>query len=528
MPQFLLQFSHLFLSFGQRPLFHDISLSISQGIVTGLIGENGAGKTTLLKVLNGSLLPDAGKISRNPCLRVGFLPQEISIASSGVTPRMFLEEGPLTEIERQMTACLQDPDRLEEWAELHEKYEQFGGYQRIPLEEVLRGLKLDPSLLDVSMEMLSSGQKIRMALAQALMGLPEILLLDEPTNHLDTEMLDWLEGMLRNRKGATVIVSHDRRFLNRVCNRLIEIKNGSLSCYGGNYDFYLDEKKRSLQKAIKEYEEQQEEKKQLKQKIKQLTFSKRKAPPASDRNFMAYDRRGEHHQKSTRRNLEVLKARLSAIHSNPLPHPKPKTVKGLHFFPVPLASSIAIDLDKVALSYEGKKLFSNFSKSVGRGNRVIILGPNGSGKTSLMKCMAGLAPFHSGKMTYAPTARIAYLDQEVELLPMEENPFDYFEAKFNLSNEGLRGELHKAGIGSSELLALPFSTLSIGQRKRLMLLSLILDRPNVLLLDEPTNHLDLTTLEAFEEALMDFEGALVAISHDQAFINKIGTQMWYI
>ncbi len=522
----LIQVSHLFKSFGSLTLFEDISLSINEGEVFALIGENGAGKTTLLELLTGSVLPDVGDFSRTPNLSIGFLPQEISLKSIRLNARAYIEEGKLSELETQMAACLDHPDRLAEWAELHAKYEQLGGYRRMPLEKILKGLKLEASLLDLPMDSLSSGQKVRMALAKALIENPDLLLLDEPTNHLDLEMLEWLEKTLQGREGATIIVSHDRKFLNATCNRLIEIKNGKLTSYGGNYDFYLAELKRLIEKQTKAYEAQEEERTFLKQKIKAMTFAKRKSSPMTDRNIMAYDRRGEKHQKSVKRSLEDLKARLEEIEANPLPNPMSKSIKGLRFLSVPLASSVAIELDQVRKAFDEKVLFSGFTKMIHKKDRIVLIGPNGSGKTTLLRCIVGQIPFDAGKIRYAPTAKIAYLDQEVELLPMDKTPFQYFESRFNLSEEDLRSELHKAAIGGAELLDRPFSTLSVGQRKRLMLLSLILEKPNVLLLDEPTNHLDLLTLEAFETALLNFEGAILAVSHDSTFVEKIAVQRW--
>jgi ATPase subunit of ABC transporter with duplicated ATPase domains len=526
MSQLLVQFSHLFKSFGSLSLFDDISVSIHQGEVFALIGENGTGKTTLLQLLTGAAMPDAGHFSRAPHLSSGFLPQEISLPSPDIRVRAYLEEGSLSGLERQMQACLDQPDRLAEWAELHERYDQLGGYRRMPIEKILQGLKLETSLLDLSMAVLSSGQRVRVALARALIDNPDLLLLDEPTNHLDQEMVDWLEKMIRLRDGATLIVSHDRKFLNATCNRLIEIKCGKLTVYGGNYDFYLIEQERLMEKQMKAFETQEEERALLKQKIKATTFSKGKATPPKDRNIMAYDKRGEHHQKSQQRNLDVLKGRLAEIEANPLPHPQSKSIKGLRFLPVPLASSVAIELDHISKGFGEKVLFSDLSKTLCKGDRVVLSGPNGSGKTTLLRCIAELLPVDAGKIRYAPTAKIAYLDQEVELLPMEQTPLQYFEGKFGLSEEALRRELHMAAMGGAELLGRPFSTLSVGQRKRLVLLSLILEKPNVLLLDEPTNHLDFLTLEAFETALLNFEGAILAISHDSTFIEKIATQEW--
>lgn len=526
MSRALVQISNLFKFFDSLSLFEKISFSINQGELFALIGENGAGKTSLLHLLAGSLLPDSGQIVRINALTIGYLQQEILILDPSITVRSYLEGDIFPDLEKEMASCLEDPGKLTKWAELHEKYEQLGGYRRMPIEKVLQGLKLEISLLDLPMQTLSSGQRVRIALAKILIANPDLLLLDEPTNHLDKEMLDWLEKILQEREGACIIVSHNRKFLNAVCNRLIEIKNGNLSYYGGNYDFYLTEQEKILEKQIEAYETQKEEKFLLKQKIKTITFSNEKATPPKDRNLMPYDARGERNQKSFRHKLDVMKARLAEIEANPLSHPKPKSILGLRFVEVPLISSTGIELNQATKAYGNKILFSGLCKSINKGERIVITGPNGSGKTTLLKVIGGLIPLDEGYIKRAPSTKIAFLDQEIEQLPKDQTPLFYFENKFHLSEEELRSELHKLALGGADLLKRPFFTMSTGQRKRMMLLSLVLEKPNVLLLDEPTNHLDLMTLEAFEKALLLFEGVILAVSHDAMFIKKIATMEW--
>lgn len=526
MSRLLLQFSHLFKSFGSFAILKDVSLSINEGELFALIGENGAGKTTLLQILAGTVQPDSGSFSKTSGLSIGYLPQELLLSDPSVSVREFIEGGSLSDLELKMAMCLEDPARLAEWAELQEKYESLGGYRRVPIEQVIRGLKLESSLLDFPMSSLSSGERVRAALAKALIENPDLLLLDEPTNHLDQEMLEWLETALKQRKGACVIVSHDRKFLNAVCNHLVEIKNGSLASYGGSYDFYLAEQDRILESQIKAYETQEEERSLLKQKIKSITFSKGKASPSKDRNIMAYDRRGEKHQKSLQHKLDAMKTRLEEIESNLLSHPKPKSIKGLRFTEAPLASSVAIELEDAGKTYGSKILFFDLCKSICEGDRILVTGPNGCGKTTLLKVIARIVSLDKGSIRFAATAKIAFLDQEAELLPMDQTPLQYFESRFQLSEEELRRELHKAALGGGDLLKRPFSTLSTGQRKRMILLALVLEKPNVLLLDEPTNHLDFLTMEAFEKAILEFKGAVVAVSHDATFIEKIATQEW--
>lgn len=519
----LVQLSHIDKAFGGSAIFEDISLSIHQGEIFALIGENGAGKSTLLNLLTRNLQPDKGEFYKTPDLTIGFLPQEI-VVTDAISVRSYLEEG-IEELEKKMAECLEDPHRLTEWAELHEKYEYLGGYKRIPIEKVLEGLKLKTHLLELPLSNLSSGQRVQVALAKSLIKNPDLLLLDEPTNYLDTEMLAWLEHTLLSRQGATVLVSHDRKFINTTCNRVIEIKNKNLVTFGGNYDFYLSERERLLEEQIKAYERQEEERKDLKQKIKALTFSKGKATAPTDRNLMAYDLRGGKYQKSEQRKGDALKTRLLEIESNLLEHPKPKTITGLRFTPTPLVSQVAIELQDVSKSYGDKLIFSHLSKVLSKGDRVVLTGPNGTGKTTLFKSILGITTIDDGEIRIAPTAKIAYLDQEITF-PMDQTPREYFENRFQLTDESFRRELHKAALGTSDLIHRAFSSLSIGQRKRLMLLSLVLEKPNVLLLDEPTNHLDFLTLEAFEKALLNFEGAILAISHDATFIEKIATLEW--
>lgn len=526
----LIQCSFAFKSFGTYSLFEGITLSINQGEKFALIGENGCGKTTLLQIFAGMQTFDEGSLHRAKKLTIGFLPQELFIADPTISVRAFISESSLPMLENKMALLesrLDDPACLSEWADLHEEYEKRGGYQQFPLEEFLYHLKID-LMLDHPMSTLSCGQCMRALLAKILLNNPDLILLDEPTNHLDQEMICWLEKMLANRKGAAIIISHDRRFLNKTCNRLIEIQKGHLSSFRGSYDFYLEQKEKDIQRQIKAYESSQQELKILKEKLHSLAFSKRSYKPSTDNNKLAYNQRGEGHQKSIRRSLENLKTKINEIEASPLPHPKPKNIKGLHFSGDPLNSDAALTFDGVFKSFGNKVILSDYTNTLHKGERIIITGPNGSGKSTLIALAAGCLPIDSGCIRKCESAKIAYLDQEVKMLPMEQTPLEYFFSSFNLLEEDLVKELYKLSLGNFDLIKCRFKNLSTGQRKRLMILSLILSKPNILLLDEPTNHLDFLTLEALENALISFEGAILATSHDRTFINKIATNIWLL
>ncbi|CCB89145.1 ribosomal protection-like ABC-F family protein [Simkania negevensis] len=524
MSRLLIQFSHLCKSFGLSPILHDISLSVHEGDLMALIGENGAGKSTLLKIIEGAIQEDAGYVKRERSLRIGVLPQEIPVLHEEMSMRQYLADAPLLNLEKEMEKCLEDPHRLKEWENLHKQYEILGGYCRLPLEKVLNGLKIDCTLLDLPMSKLSGGEKVRMALAKALAQNPDILLLDEPTNHLDDDMLVWLEKMLKCRIGATIIASHHRSFLNRACHSLVHLKAGKLSFYRGNYDFYLSEKQAELERQTKIYEEQEEEKATLKKQIKMLTFSCPKPGKPKDRNLMAYDRHGESYQKSKQHRLNVLKGRLETLEKEAISHPKPKSVKGLRFIVTPYHHDQAIEIANVTHAFAGKCLYEKFSMSFAFGERVILCGPNGAGKTTLLRLILGEFEPDQGKVFVSSQACIGYLDQEVQNLPMNQTPLEFFAAKFQLTEENLRNELHKGALAGELLVRRPFFSMSVGERKRFMLLALMLSRPNVLLLDEPTNHLDLLTLEALEKALLSFEGLIIAVSHDPTFKSKLEAQ----
>jgi ATPase subunit of ABC transporter with duplicated ATPase domains len=525
MSQTAVQLVNLHKSFNTNLLFDDISMSINKKDCIALIGENGAGKSTLLKILSKEESQDEGQIFYAPGLRIGFLRQQIDIVDPSLTVRGFIESKELKVLEISMQEKL-EAGLLLEWADLHEEYERLGGYQRVPIEKVLNGLKLADVVLDTPMNCLSSGEKVRVALAKCLIDNPDLLLLDEPTNHLDQQMLDYLKTMLLQRQGATLIVSHDRAFLNATCNNLIELHRGKLIRYKGNYNAYLIEKEQNIQRQIQRFEEQAEEKRILKEKIKAMHFSKKAGAVISDRDVLGYNNRGSNHEKSVSRRLNDLKMKLEKLELNPIAHPRAKSITGLLFSNNPTPPGILFELQQIQKSYDSKMLFSNFSKQVYPKQRIIITGKNGAGKSTLLKIIQGLIQPDSGRVRYSEGVKIALLEQEMDPSFGGQSVVNYFCDRFSLLKEDLVRKLHQLALAEGSIIHQPINCLSEGQKKRLMLLDIILQNPNVLLLDEPTNHLDLTTLEALENAINHFEGAVIAVSHDTTFINKIGGEKW--
>jgi ATPase subunit of ABC transporter with duplicated ATPase domains len=456
------------------------------------------------------------------------LPQELYDFNPLQTARDFLLDTPLRGLERKMTLLemnLDNPEVLIEWAELQVEFEQRGGYCSIPIEKVLFPLKIDLAL-DCLMGNLSGGERMRIALAKVLIEKSDLLLLDEPTSHLDLDMIIWLQTMLSESTNAAIIISHDRKFLNASCNRLLELSNGHLTSFGGSYDFYLQERENILQRQLKEYERQIEEKKCLKEKIHSLTFSQRAPKGPKDNNKLAYNHRGGGHQKAAQRAIENYKIKLAEMETQALQRPQTKIERGLNFSPNPLRDKWALKFEHVNKSYGSRSILTDFKGAILEGDRIVIRGPNGSGKTTLLEAVAGLLEIDSGKIHKHSSVKIGYLDQGVKLLPLDLTAAEYFVQYFQLSPEDVCKELYKAGLDGIDIIDRSFKTLSLGQRKRMMLLSLVLSRANVLLLDEPTNHLDFQTLEVLEKALLSFEGAILAVSHDQTFMGKIATEIW--
>lgn len=374
---------------------------------------------------------------------------------------------------------------------------------------------------------LSGGERKRIALTEVLRLQPEFLILDEPTNHLDHSGLDWLEEQLQSYPGAVILISHDRAFLNRIANGIMELSSAThqLKYYAGNYDDYMQMKHKEQAKALKAYEDQQAECKDLKRLIREKTFNARKPNAPKDKNIMAYDHRGEKFANSQRKGLDRAKNRLEALESTALSHPIPKGYTGIAFHPNPLEGAFAFDLNEVTLTIGERILLKQFSATIKPGERVLLTGANGAGKSTLLKLLASRRQPSAGKISYGAKIEIGYLPQET-LYTCRDRVVDYLQKRFRLAEAEVRSRLKRIGLLEDRYVGEKVVNLSLGQQRRLQLLELMLSGANVLLLDEPTNHLAPDVIDQLEEALKRFPGAVIAATHDRRFRERLCAAEW--
>ncbi len=535
----LLKLSDVSKAYGPKEILQHVSLTISHGDRLAIIGENGVGKSTLARLITRIEFPDSGVIETAEALRIGYLPQEVEGSGKECTVGEFLV-GRCHSLRIRMEALeaglankevSEEVQRrlLGEWERCHEELQAAGGYDSgHRCKIVLGGLGLSGMDCSMPMAKISGGERSKVAFARLLLESPDLLVLDEPTNHLDIKAVEWLESFLSGYRGAVLMITHDRTFLNRVCNRLAELSPTAhqLTLYTGNYDAFLEEKKRERERKLCEFVQWNEEKKALRQLIRAKSFAEAKPPPPKDGNTMAYDSRGEHFLRSKSRILRQAKGRLEELEAEKLTHPIPKAYRGIYFEPLELCSTVAIEAIGVSKSYEGRTLFTEVSFELQKKARIVLQGDNGCGKTTLMNVILGAVPLDGGRVKTAPSVKIGYLDQNLEMFPSEGTVGETLMGAFTISEGRVQEELHKTGLADAGLLRKTIGTLSLGQKKRLLLLYLMLSKCNVLFLDEPTNHLDLTILESLEAALKTFQGAVFAVSHDRRFIERVATDVW--
>ena len=493
-------------------LLDGLSFEILTGECVGIMGRNGCGKTTLFRMLTGELEPDDGTIVFAPNRKVGLISQ-IPVYPAGYTVEnvlrsayrdLFAMKKKMEDLERKM-AVYADRSVLSEYDRLTNAYEVGGGYEMdTNVDKICNGLGIPAPMRDQLFSMLSGGEKTRVNLARLLLENTDILLLDEPTNHLDLRSVEWLEGYIRQFKGTTLTISHDRYFLDRVVDRIIEIHDGRAEHYNGNYSFYLEEKQARFNLQLKQYEQEQA-------KINQLAFTVERMKGWGINNRVLF------------RRAMAMQHRLERIRKTERPKTE-KTMKA-RFGEKEFFGDMVFSVKDLSKSFGEKDLFSDVELLVEGGERIAILGDNGTGKTTFLRCLLGEEPVDSGRIRFGPTVKAAYLPQVMHFAHPERTLYDTMLYELNCTPQAARDRLG-AFLFSGEDVFKTVGTLSGGEQSRLRLCMLMDEKINLLILDEPTNHLDIASREWVECAIEEYEGTLIFVSHDRYFVDKFATRIW--
>jgi ATP-binding cassette subfamily F protein 3 len=506
----LLQLSSVSKSYGAQAVLQDVTFQVNPGEKIGLIGTNGSGKTTLLKILAKTQEPDAGTVSRRNGLSTGTLEQIPDFHQSTTVLEEALRsftalitvEKELADLEHEI-ANHADPQLLDRYATLQHEFEHKGGYRfRSMTEAAVLGIGFTRAMLHRETRALSGGEKNRLALAKLLLSEADLLLLDEPTNHLDIRSIEWLEKFLKETTKTIVVVSHDRIFLDRVVNRILEIDNSRLDDYPGNYSDYVRGRKERLARQDKEWD-----------------LQKRWIENQED-----YIRRNLAGQKTkqakSRRNL------LARVHRLERPKASSEKVK-FKFMPVDRGSRHVLRTEDLTIGYE-KPLIRNLQFQVERGERWAILGANGSGKTTILRTLTGEVSPISGGMEWADILELGYYDQQLSGLDPGSTIMEEIRSLDMKPSDGELRSYLAMFLFSGDDVFKKVESLSGGEKSRLALAKIIFERPALLALDEPTNHLDIASREALESALLEYPGTIIFVTHDRYLARKIATHLMYI
>ncbi len=501
-------------SFGEKTILDQVSFHIEEREKVALIGSNGAGKTTLLKIIRKEMEADEGQITLAKGAALGYLAQSQDVRSGRTIYQELLKEKQyLLDMEEKMRqtelAMKQaEGEALEKlmnaYASLTQQFERDNGYAcQSEVLGVLKGLGFAEEDFHKPIANLSGGQKTRVALGCLLLGKPDILLLDEPTNHLDMNSIVWLETYLLNYPGAVLIVSHDRYFLDRIVTRVIELEQGKAMAFTGNYTAFSQKKAQVRQAQLRAYENQQQEIRRQEEVIAKLkSFNREKSI-----------RRAESREKKLDKITLLEKPAMeeNAMHMRLTPHTE--------------SGKDVLAVQELAKSFGSNQLFDNLSFEIKRGERVALIGGNGTGKTTILKIIIGQLPLDRGSCSLGSKVQIGYYDQEHQALHMEKTIFDELSDAYpTLNHTEIRNAL-AAFLFTGDDVFKKISALSGGERGRVALAKLMLSEANFLLLDEPTNHLDILSREILEEALVNYTGTLLYVSHDRYFINRTATRI---
>ncbi len=531
--QTLLRFERVTKSYGARLVISELHGEINTGNIIGLVGDNGTGKSTLLRILAGLEQPDSGRFqSFAREARVGYLPQEIAY-DDGTPIREYVRQGMLrlVKIEQEMRQLEQSmaagegdlEDTLNRYGQLTQEFERLDGYSLdAKVEMALNDVGLDPVHWDRATGTLSGGQKTRMALARVVLAQPDILLMDEPTNYLDIEGLAWLEAWVKRYPGAVVIVSHDRYFLDQVATHMWEIDRHEIRHYTGNYSDYRRQREDELKQQWEQYERDQVEKKRLRELIaKQMQWFSAAHDAAGQDDFQ----RARAKKMASR--AKAVMSRLDRKLQESVEKPWEKDELGIDFKAPDHASQKLVSAERLSFSYTDVPLLQEVSFQLRPGERVAIVGENGAGKTTFLRLLMGELQASSGRMQDSPSLSIGYFSQEREDLALENTLLDEMLKIKGLSRSDAWLILARLGFRGQDVHR-QLKVLSVGQRARVSLAKLLVSPHNVLVLDEPTNHLDIRSREKIEEALNEYLGAMILVSHDRYFLDLAVNQVYHL
>ncbi|MBK3774512.1 ATP-binding cassette domain-containing protein [Azospirillum brasilense] len=509
----MIRFDNISKQNGHRILFLEASAALNRGEKIGLVGPNGAGKTTLFRMITGEDLPDTGQVAIEKQATIGYFNQDVGeMSGRSAVAEVMDGAGPVSTVAAELAeleAAMADPDRademdaiIERYGEVQARFDELGGYElEGKAREVLAGLSFSQEMMDMDVGMLSGGWKMRVALARILLMRPEVMLLDEPSNHLDIESLIWLEGFLKGFEGALLMTSHDREFMNRIVNKIIEIDSGSLTSYSGDYGFY------ERQRALREKQQEAQFERQQAMLAKELKFIERFKARAS-------------HASQVQSRVK----KLDKIER--FEPPKRRQIVTFDFPPAPRSGDDVAVLKNVRKGYGSRTIYEGLDLTIRRKERWCVMGVNGAGKSTLLKLVAGATEPDSGTVAVGGSVRMGYFSQHaMDLLDGDKTIFESLEASFPQASQGSLRALAGCFGFSGDDVEKKCRVLSGGEKARMVMATMLFNPPNFLVLDEPTNHLDLDTKQMLISALGAYEGTMLFVSHDRHFLAALSNRV---
>ncbi len=498
---------------GHRILFIEASAALQKGEKIGLVGPNGAGKTTLFRMIAGQELPDEGQVSLDRGISIGYFSQDVGeMSGHSAVAEVMNGAGPVSEVAaelKELEAAMADPARADDmdeiiarYGEVQGRFEELDGYAlEGRAREALSGLGFNEEMMDGDVGALSGGWKMRVALARILLMRPDVMLLDEPSNHLDLESLIWLEQFLKGYEGALLMTSHDREFINRIINKVVEIDGGTLTTFSGDYEFY-------------------EQQRALNEKQQQAQFERQQAMLAKEINFIERFKARASHAAQVQSRVKKLD-KIERVEP-----PRRRQTVAFDFLPAPRSGEDVVSLKQVHKGYGSKRIYDGLDFSIRRRERWCVMGINGAGKSTLLKLVAGSTEPDDGTVSIGGSVKMGYFAQHaMDLLDGERTIFQQLEDTFPQAGQGSLRALAGCFGFSGDDVEKRCRVLSGGEKARLVMAIMLYDPPNFLVLDEPTNHLDLATKEMLITALAEYEGTMLFVSHDRHFLAALSNRV---